>query len=102
VRAREVRAEACLTSGRTEGLAAELAALVDAGPLRERPRALLIEVLAPTGRHVEALRVYDDFRRTLGDELGIEPSPALAAPHAELLRGAGRGPRTVWRAPPRA
>ena len=44
--------------------------------------------LAATGRTVEALRVYDDFRRLLGDELGIEPSPALAAQHADLLGGA--------------
>ena len=44
--------------------------------------------LAASGRNAEALRVYDDFRRLLGDELGIEPSPALAAQHADLLRGA--------------
>ena len=43
--------------------------------------------LAAAGRHVEALRVYDDFRRLLADELGVEPSPALAARHVELLRG---------------
>ena len=50
--------------------------------------------LAATGRQVEALRVYDDFRRLLGDELGIEPSPALAAQHADLL-GRRRQPRGV-------
>jgi predicted ATPase len=73
--------------GDTDGLAAELVALADAQPLRERPRALLMAALADTGRRVEALRVYDDFRRLLGDELGIEPSPAMAAQHAELLAG---------------
>ena len=70
-----------------DGLVAELAALADEEPLRERPRALLMAALADAGRHVEALRVYDDFRRLLGDELGIEPSPALAAQHADLLGG---------------
>ena len=45
--------------------------------------------LAAAGRQAEALRVYDDFRRLLGDELGIEPSPALAAQHAALLAGTG-------------
>ena len=76
-----------LEAGDSDGLVAELAALVDEEPLRERPRALLMAALAASGRHVEALRVYDDFRRLLGDELGIEPSPTLAAQHAELLRG---------------
>ena len=76
----------------TDGLVAELAALADEEPLRERPRALLMAALATTGRSVEALRVYDDFRRLLGDELGIEPSPALAAQHADLLGGADAAP----------
>ena len=74
-------------TGDTDGLVVELAALADEEPLRERPRALLMAALADAGRHVEALRVYDDFRRLLGDELGIEPSPALAAQHAGLLGG---------------
>lgn len=87
-RAREVRAEARLALGDTDGLVAELAALADAQPSRERPRALLMTALTATGRRAEALRVYDDFRRLIGDELGIEPSPALAAHHAELLAGA--------------
>ena len=47
----------------TDGLVAELAALADEEPLRERPRELLMSALAATGRHAEALRVYDDFRR---------------------------------------
>ena len=89
LRALEARAERRLAAGDTDGLVAELAALADDEPLRERPRALLMAALAATGRHAEALRVYDDFRRLLGDELGIEPSPALAAQHAELLAGAG-------------
>ncbi|MEZ7240143.1 BTAD domain-containing putative transcriptional regulator [Rhodococcus sp. GXMU-t2271] len=92
-RVREVRAETRLARGDTDGLVAELTALSDAQPSRERPRALLMTALAATGRRAEALRVYDDFRRLIGDELGIEPSPALAAQHAELLAGA---PDRVW------
>ncbi|HEU5081992.1 MAG TPA: BTAD domain-containing putative transcriptional regulator, partial [Acidimicrobiales bacterium] len=88
LRAREVLAEHRLARGDTDGLVAELMALTDAEPLRERPRELLMAVLARTGRRAEALRTYDDFRRTLGSELGIEPSPALAAQHAALLDGA--------------
>ena len=87
VRAAEVRAERRLAAGVTDGLVAELAALADENPLRERPRELLMSALAATGRHAEALRVYDDFRRLLAEELGIAPSPALSAKQAELLRG---------------
>ena len=87
IRAVETRAESRLSAGATDGLVVELVALADEEPLRERPRALLMAALAASGRNAEALRVYDDFRRRLGDELGIEPSPALAAQHASLLSG---------------
>ena len=86
-RAAEVRAQRRLTTGVTTGLIADLAALVDEEPLRERPRELLMSALAAAGRHAEALRVYDDFRRLLAEELGISPSPALSQQHAELLAG---------------
>jgi predicted ATPase/DNA-binding SARP family transcriptional activator len=85
IQAREVCAEQRLAEGATDGLVAELTSLAEAEPLRERPRALLMSALAAAGRHAEALRTYDGFRRRLGDELGIEPSPALAAQHAALL-----------------
>jgi predicted ATPase/DNA-binding SARP family transcriptional activator len=94
IRAVERRAEWRLAAGVTDALVGELTALVDEEPLRERPRALLMAALAQGGRTAEALRVYDDFRRRLGDELGIEPSPALAAQHAELLAGTDVG---VWK-----
>jgi predicted ATPase/DNA-binding SARP family transcriptional activator len=87
LRAIEMRAECRLAVGDTDGLAADLAALAEAEPLRERPRSLLMAALSATGRRVEALRVFDDFRRLLSDELGIAPSPALAGQHADLLAG---------------
>ena len=46
IRAVEVRAERRLATGVTDGLVAELAALADEEPLRERPRALLMAALA--------------------------------------------------------
>lgn len=88
VRAAETLAAARLAAGDTDGLVVDLVALVDREPLRERPRSLLMSALAATGRMAEALRVYDDFRRVLGDELGIAPSPTLSAQHAALLDGA--------------
>ena len=94
VRAAEIRAQRRLAAGVTDGLVAELAALADEEPLRERPRELLMSALAAAGRQVEALRVYDDFRRLLAEELGIAPSPALSAQHAELLAGVDG---TSWR-----
>ena len=89
IRATEVRAAVRIAAGATDDLITELAALADEEPLRERPRALLMAALARAGRNVEALRVYDDFRRLLSDELGIEPSPELVAQHADLLAGTG-------------
>jgi predicted ATPase len=83
----EARAEHRLASGAGAELVPELARLVDEHPLRERPTSLLMEALVSAGRSVEALRTYDDFRRRIGDELGIEPSPALAAQHGALLQG---------------
>ena len=86
---RERRAELRIDGGDPDGSIADLQALVSEEPLRERPRALMMSALAATGRRVEALRVYDEFRRLLSDDLGIEPSPVLAAQHAELLAGTG-------------
>ena len=83
----EARAERRLRTGQLDGLVAELRTLVVEAPLRERPRALLMEGLAATGRRAEALRVYDDYRRLLADELGIEPSALLTRQHADLLAG---------------
>jgi predicted ATPase/DNA-binding SARP family transcriptional activator len=86
---REARAERRLETGRLEGLVSELRRLADEAPLRERPRSLMMRALAAAGRRVDALRAYDDFRRLLSDELGIEPSPLLVQQHAELLTGDG-------------
>ena len=83
----EASAERRLRAGQLDGLVAEVRNLVGDSPLRERPRALLMAVLAASGRRVDALRAYDDFRRLLADELGIEPSPVLARQHADLLAG---------------
>ena len=99
-RAREMRAETRLAWGDADGTIAELTSLAGAEPLRERPRQLLMAALASTGRQVDALRVFDDFRRLLGDELGIEPSATLVAQHAELLAGADR-PELAGQAPAR-
>ncbi|MGD9703296.1 MAG: BTAD domain-containing putative transcriptional regulator [Acidimicrobiia bacterium] len=55
-------------------------------PLRERFRAQHMLALYRCGRHPEALRAYRRFRDELGNELGLEPSPALALLEAQILR----------------
>ena len=48
-------------------------------PLRESARRLLIQVHLAEGNVAEALLAYRDYRETLMDEIGIEPSAAMEA-----------------------
>jgi DNA-binding SARP family transcriptional activator len=82
----EQRVDADLDAGRHRDLVSELERLVTAHPLRERFRAQLMLALYRAGRQAEALHVYQDARRALIEELGIEPGPALQQLHASILR----------------
>jgi DNA-binding SARP family transcriptional activator len=73
----ELRIEADLALGSHAELIGELDALVRQNPLRERLCALLMLGLYRSGRQAEALALYAATRRTLIEELGIEPGPAL-------------------------
>lgn len=84
--AAEDRAQALLDEGRVGEAIAAGEELVADWPLRERPRALLMQTLYAGGRQTEALAVYRDYRELLADELGLEPSPALAALEGRVLR----------------
>jgi predicted ATPase/DNA-binding SARP family transcriptional activator len=79
--------EAELAAGRHAELIAELDGLVAAHPLRERFRGQYITALYRVGRQADALRSYEDARRYLADELGVDPSPQLQAVHVAVLRG---------------
>jgi DNA-binding SARP family transcriptional activator len=82
----EERIQAELELGRAGDLVGELEALVRENPLRERPRGQLMLALYRAGRQAEALQAYQEARRVLVDELGIEPTPALQQLHASILR----------------
>ncbi len=82
----EERIERDLRAGRHPELVGELEALVDRHPLRERLRGQLMRALYGAGRQADALRVYQEARRALVDELGIEPSRELRALHPANLR----------------
>ena len=82
----EAQAEAMLALGRHTGLVGELEALVAGYPLREQLRAQLMRALYRSGRQAEALAVYQDARRALVEELGLEPSRTLQDLEQAILR----------------
>jgi DNA-binding SARP family transcriptional activator len=84
--AAEERIDAELALGRGRELVGELRKRVGADPLRERPRRQLMLALQAAGRRTEALAVYEDGRRALSEELGIDPGAALRALHERILR----------------
>jgi DNA-binding SARP family transcriptional activator len=73
--------------GGTETAAAERAgrALVETAPFRERGYRLLMEALAARGNAAEALRVYDELRLLLREELGVAPGADTQELHRRLL-----------------
>jgi DNA-binding SARP family transcriptional activator/tetratricopeptide (TPR) repeat protein len=73
----EERIAADLSLGRHSDLISEVAVLVAEHPLRERFRGQLMLALHQAGRRFEALDAYQDARRTLIEELGLEPGPEL-------------------------
>ncbi|MGZ4356721.1 MAG: BTAD domain-containing putative transcriptional regulator [Gaiellaceae bacterium] len=82
----EERIDADLEAGRHAEIVGEVEALVDRHPTRERLRSHLMLALYRSGRQAEALGAYQDARRTLVDQLGIEPGRDLQQLHGEILR----------------
>ncbi|NEA30143.1 BTAD domain-containing putative transcriptional regulator [Streptomyces sp. SID13031] len=66
-------------------LIGEVAALLSEHPLRERLRAVHLKALYRAGRQSEALESYEQLRTLLADELGLDPSPALAELQQSIL-----------------
>ncbi|TMR10669.1 AfsR family transcriptional regulator, partial [Nonomuraea turkmeniaca] len=71
--------------GRHTEVGEDLAAAVAAEPMRERLRELQMIALYRSGRQAEALSVYDEVRRLLAAELGINPGAALRTLYQRIL-----------------
>ncbi|MGE7388879.1 BTAD domain-containing putative transcriptional regulator [Streptomyces sp. NPDC004126] len=83
----EQRIRADLQLGRHHELVGELRALAAELPMREEFHAHLMVALYRTGRQADALEAFARLRRTLVDELAIEPGPPLQQLHGRILDG---------------
>jgi YVTN family beta-propeller protein len=108
----EERVQADLALGLDRELVGELRDLVARHPLRERLRGQLMLALYRSGRQAEALEVYQEFRRALSEQLGLDPGPSLQqlelAIHArdpsleaQPTNGEPAEPTADWHAPER-
>jgi DNA-binding SARP family transcriptional activator len=82
----EERIDAEIEAGLAGEVVGELEALVAEHRLRERFREQLMLALYRSGRQAEALEAFQEGRRVLVEELGIDPSPRLQQLHAAILR----------------
>jgi DNA-binding SARP family transcriptional activator len=87
VRAFEVLAESALRRGDAAGAADHARAAIASAPFRESAHILLMDAHAAAGNSAEALRVFEELRRRLREELGTAPGPAAMAVHERVLLG---------------
>lgn len=83
--------ETRIRAGEPASVVGELYELVSANPLRESLRGRLMHVLHLVSRQADALAVYEEGRRILAEELGVDPSPRLRRLHAAILNGEPTG-----------
>lgn len=99
--ARLAAIEACvdaeLACGRHAEIVGELEAITRSHPMSERFWAQRMVALYRSGRQAEAVRAYQELRRFLGEELGIEPSEDLRRLERAILR---QESALDWRPPP--
>lgn len=82
----EMCAQWQLELGWHELVSEELSVIAAEHPLRERMRAQLMIALHWTNRRADALRSYQDARRALIEQVGLEPGAELRDLHAMILR----------------
>lgn len=80
------RVDSELEVGRHSEVVGELEQLVSRHPLHERFCGQLMLALYRSGRQAEALRRYQETRRLLADELGLEPGEALRELERAILQ----------------
>ncbi|MFY1699576.1 MULTISPECIES: AfsR/SARP family transcriptional regulator [unclassified Solwaraspora] len=77
-----------LELGHHDRVIMDLIPLVAEHPLRERSRAQLMLAQYRAGRRAESLRTYQEARRHLVEQVGLEPGPELKRLHDQILRDA--------------
>jgi DNA-binding SARP family transcriptional activator len=85
LQALEQRLSADLHLGKHVEIIAELRQVAAAHPLRERLQGLLMLGLYRASRQADALRAYSQTRKTLVEELGVEPCAQLRSIHRQIL-----------------
>lgn len=82
----ELAARELRTGGSPAWHVATLLSLIRRHPYRERLRLLHMEALRMSGRAVEALAQYREYRTTLVADHGVEPGPELRTKEREILQ----------------
>ncbi|MEV0607897.1 tetratricopeptide repeat protein [Polymorphospora rubra] len=90
-----------LSTGNAADIVAALTLEGAAHPLDETVQATLIRAYQATGQRTLAFERYEATRRTLADELGVDPGPELSRAHHDLIGEAVPlpGARTPWQLP---
>ena len=85
VSAAETLADAHARRGRADGDVALLEELATLDPLRESLALRLVTALYAAGRQADALAAFERCRRSLAEQLGIDPAPPLRQAYAAVL-----------------
>ena len=94
-RALSVLADACLRSGAAREAAKWAEELIALSPFREAGYRRLMEAHVAAGNRAEALRVYEQCRQLLAEELGAYPSPETDSIYRALLEAPQTSVRTT-------
>ncbi|WP_370942251.1 BTAD domain-containing putative transcriptional regulator [Amycolatopsis sp. cg5] len=81
-----------LECGRPAEVVTDLSGVVQRYSSRESLHCLMMVALYRAGRQADALALYQETRRHLVDELGLEPGAALRRAHEEVLSGHADAP----------